>query len=317
MKKVTLILLLLLLAQMLIAQEAILADGQAEGMSGITASSELILQTSTLPELQLQFVHRLSIPFLQGNTPFTEGNNIELDFGAEIAPVKLNVFTEVVWTPITFFQLDAGGSIGSGWNIEIFGEEVRGIGLNRANADGESEYSGSAFDGLLWQTHIGVALQGDLAAVFPGDWNHLVVRSYHQIKYKGYTRAAAGESWYIENDDGENVNGFNYYGNFLIGYQMPIFIDFVALLAEADLYLYDTPNRSQWGDDKIRWTFSNIINFTFIEQFSVTMITQFRTQRNYLEANWDDLYYRNRTIDNSNPLSFEFYRIAVALTYKF
>jgi hypothetical protein len=153
--------------------------------------------------------------------------------------------------------------------------------------------------------------------VFPGDWNHVIARSNHEINYKGYTRAKANESWYYENDDGENCNGFNYYGNFLIGYQMPVFLNFIALLAEADLYLYDMPNRSMWGDDKIRWTFSNILNFTITKQLSVTLITQFRTRRNFNEPDWKELYYQNRTIDNSNRLRLEFYRVAAALTYKF
>jgi hypothetical protein len=97
---------------------------------------------------------------------------------------------------------------------------------------------------------------------------------------------------------------------------MPIFFDFAAFLAEMDLYLYDTPDRAKWGDDKIRWTFSGLFNFSFTEKIGLTLIGQFRTQRNYQETNWQDLYYRNRTIDNSNPLHLEFYRVAAALTYK-
>jgi hypothetical protein len=246
----------------------------------------------------------------------TEDNNINLALSAEISPISLNGLVEAVWTPIAFFQFAAGGRIGSGWNLELFGGEIYGIGINRSNAEGGYETNGSPFDGLHWKMQTGAAFQADLAAVFPGDWNHVVARSYHEINYKGYTRAEAGESWYYENDDGENCNGFTYYGNFLVGYQMPIFFDFVALLTEMDLYLYDTPERSKWGDDKIRWTFSGIFNFTFTEKISLTLIAQFETRRNYQESNWQDLYYRNRTISNSKPQHLGFYRIAAALTYK-
>jgi hypothetical protein len=308
----------------------------AEGETGVTVSGgeprisdatpirasaegtrEMFLLTSSLPEIKLGFTERLKFPFLQGESPLTEDSNIGLALTAEISPISLNGLAEAVWTPIAFFQLAAGGRIGTGWNLELFDSVIYGIGLNRPNAEGKAENSGSAFDGLLWKVQTGAALQADLAAVFPGDWNHVVARSYHEINYKGYTRAGIGESWYFEADDGENCNGFNYYGNFLIGYQMPIFLNMAAFLAEMDLYLYDTPDRDKWGDNKIRWTFSGIFMFTITKHIDLAMIAQFRTRLNYQESNWQDLYYRNRTIDNSNPVHLEFYRVAAALTYKF
>jgi hypothetical protein len=311
MKKIAFLILLPLCAQALIAED------KSEESSGIAFSNELVLQVSSLPEMKLGFTNHFVFPFLQSENPLTEGNNIDLALTAEISPISLNGIAEIIWTPIAFFQLTAGGKIGSGWNIELFGGEIYGIGINQSGNNGYGEIDGSAFDGLLWKTQLGGVIQFDLAAIFPGDWNHIVARSYHEINYKGYSRAKENEAWYFEADDGENCNGFNYYGNFLIGYQMPIFLNLAALLAEMDLYLYDTPNRAQWGDDLIRWTFSAIFNFSFTEKLSLTLITQFRTRRNYLDTNWQDLYYRNRTINDSDPLYLEFYRVAAALTYKF
>jgi len=307
MKNIIFLLIFILITQALAAQEE----------KSFTSSSELLLQISSLPEAKLGFTQRFNFPFLQSDNPLTQDNGIETALTGEITPISANGIAEAVWTPIAFFQLAAGGRIGSGWNIELFGGEIYGIGLTKSADDGNSETDGSAFDGLLWKAQIGGALQFDLAAIFPGDWNHVVARSYHEINYKGYTRAKAYESWYFENDDGENINGFNYYGNFLIGYQMPIFLNLVGLLAEMDLYLYDTPGRSGWGDELIRWTFSCILSFEITEQFGIALLAQFRTRKNYVEANWEDLYYRNRTIDNSNPLRLEFYRVAAALVYKF
>jgi len=309
MKKLAILLLLLffasLLVQPLIAQEE----------TGVTSESNLLLQVSSLPELKLGFTQRYKFPFLQGEGPLTKDNNINLGLTAEISPISLNGIVEAVWTPIAFFEFSAGGRIGSGWNIELFGGDVYGIGVNR-NADGSGEINGSAFDGLLWKAQAGGALQFDLAAIIPGDWNHIVFRSYHEMNYKGYTKAKGNEAWIFENDDGENCNGFNYYGNFLLGYQMPIFLDMVAFLAEMDLYLYDTPNRGTWGDDLIRWTFSNVLSFTITEKFGFVIITQFRTRRNFTN-NWENLYYRDRIVDTSNPQHLEFYRVAGAFIFKF
>jgi len=305
MKKLAILLLLSFFTSPLFAQEE----------TGVASSSSMLLQISTLPELKLGFTQRYIFPFLQGESPLTENNNVNLGLTAEVSPISLNGIVEAVWTPIAFFEFSLGGRIGSGWNINLFGGDIYGIGINQPNAPNKGD--GGAFDGLLWKAQTGGAIQFDLAAVMPGDWNHIVFRSYHEMNYRGYTKAKGNEAWFYENDDGENCNGFNYYGNFLLGYQMPIFLDTVAFLAEMDLYLYDTPNRGVWGDDLIRWTFSGVLSFTITKHFGIAIITQFRTRRNFTNANWENLYYRDRKIDASNPQQLEFYRVAGAFSFKF
>jgi hypothetical protein len=309
-KKIAFFTLLTMCAGILIAQN------QPEYTSAFTSSGEITLQVSTAPEAKLSFTERYVFPVLQGESPLTQDNNVGVALSAEISPISLNGIAELTWTPIAFLQLAAGGKIGSGWNINLFGSDVYGIGLNRSDPVGSGVNDGGAFDGLLWKAQAGGAIQFDVAALYPGDWHHVVARSYHEINYKGYTRAKAYESWFFENDNGENINGFNYYGNLLIGYQMPIFFNMAAFLAETDLYLYDTADRQKWGDDLVRWTFSGVLGFTLAKQLDLTLIAQFRTRRNFLEDNWQNLYYRNRNLDNSSPLGLEFYRVAAALTYR-
>jgi hypothetical protein len=309
MKKLTILLLLLFFA-------SLLTPLFAQEETGVASSSSMLLQISTLPELKFGFTQRYIFPFLQGENPLTQGNNINLGLTAEVSPISLNGIVEAVWTPIAFFEFSAGARIGSGWNINLFGGDIYGIGINQKSSTGGGEIDGSAFDGLMFKAQVGGAIQFDLAAIVPGDWNHVVFRSYHEMNYKGYTRAKENEAWFFEDDDGENCNGYNYYGNFLLGYQMPIFLDTIAFLAEMDLYLYDTPNRSDWGDDLIRWTFSGVLSFTITEKFGIAIITQFRTRRNWNEPNWEDLHYRNRTVDQSNPQHLEFYRVAGAFSFK-
>ena len=291
------------------------AESPAEDRT-VDITKSLTLQVSTLPEMKLGFTAHFIFPFLQRDCPLRKDNNIDLALTAEVSPVSLNGIAEAVWTPIAFFQLSAGGRIGSGWNIRMFGADVYGIGVTRADANGRQEVSGSAFDGLLWKAQMGAAIQADLAAFFPGDWRHVVMRSYHEINYRGYSRAKEHESWYYENDSAESCNGGNYYGNLLIGYQMPIFFNLAALLAEWNLYLYDTPERSRWGDERMQWVFSGILGFSVTKWFDITLITQFRTCRNFIEPDWEDLYYRNRTMKSSKPLRLEFYRVAAAFTFK-
>jgi len=307
MKKILFLFILIFSVMPLIAQEK----------TDISSSSDLLLQISSLPEAKFGFTQRFTFPFLQGENPMTADNNISLAMTAELSPISINGVVEMVWTPIAFLQFAAGGRIGSGWNINLFDADVYGIGINQSDINGNAEINGNAFDGLLWKVQMGGAFQFDLAAIIPGNWNHVVFRSYHETNYKGYTRAKANEAWYFEADEGENCNGFNYYGNFLLGYQMPIFLNIIGVLTEMDMYLYDTPGREKWGDNLVRWTFSSILGFEITKAFSITMLTQFRTRRNFIEANWEDLYYRNRTLDTSNKIRLEFYRVAAALTYKF
>ena len=284
----------------------------------VSISHELSFQATTNVEAMIGFTSYFRFPFMQvPHCPLRDNNNITVALGAEATPISFRGISEVIWTPIAFLELSAGGDLGSGWIINVFDDDKYGIGLNSPDSAGRGEHSGSSFDGIHWKVQAGAALQADLAAFFPGEWNHVVMRTYHEINHRGYNRASSRQSWFFENDDGENLNGLNYYGNLILGYQMPIILSMVGFIAEAELFLYDTPNRRQWGDDRIYWIFSALLNFSLSEKLDVGMAAQFHTKRNYLEANWEDLYYQNRSLNKSNPVSLEFYRVALAMTYKF
>ena len=288
-----------------------------------SASSEVVLQISSLPEAKLLFTQSFKFPFLAGSGALTKGNNINFALTGEATPITLGGLFEVTWTPIAFIQIVAGGRVGSGWRIKL-GGYVNGIGINNEDGLNNSEWVGSAFDGVLWGVHWGGTFQFDFGAIFPSDWTHVVFRTYHEINYAGNTAAAQGESWYFESDAGENINGFNYYGNFLVGYQMPIFLDTVGILTEMELYLYDTPGRAQWGDDLIRWKFGLLTHFTLSKdkKWGAALLVQFRTMRNFTNytpkpKRDDHLYYRQRLLDTNNKLRLEFYRVAAVFSYKF
>jgi hypothetical protein len=291
------------------------AESVEKPAPGITSDRVINLTVSSLPEAKISFVQGFTFPFLRGRSALTADNNFRTTLTAEASPISLDGIVEGILTPVAFLQIAAGFRIGTGWNVTLFGGDLYGIGINRSGAGGKAETSGSAFDGVQWKAHFGGALQFDLAAVFPGDWNHIVFRSYHEINRKGYSAASKNDSWFLENDDGENRNGFSYYGNFLVGYQMPFFFNMAAVLVEMDKFLYDTPNRENWGDDLIRWTFSAVLNFTVTDRIGATLIPQWRTFRNYSGSD-SDVFYQNRSLDRANPLRLEFYRVVAVLTFK-
>jgi hypothetical protein len=292
----------------------VLSSSVAFADEQIKTGTELSLTASSRPEAKVSLSQSFIFPFLQGENPLVVDNNVTAVLRAELSPISVNGVAEVTWTPIAFFQLVTGGRIGSGWNINLFGGDVYGIGVVRKDRDGVT-VGGNGFDGLLWSAKGGAAVQFDFAAVFPGDWNHVILRTYHEVNYAGYSSAKNGEPWYFENDDGENMNGWNYYGNYLLGYQTPTFLNMAGLLAETSNYLYTTKNRETWGDELPRWTFSVLLNFTVTERVGIAALAQFWTRRTFTLETEDNAFYQDRIVADE-PIHLEFYRIAAIVTFK-
>jgi hypothetical protein len=282
----------------------------------MSASTDLNLIASSLPEGKISLVQSFTIPVLRGSGFLTQGNSLKALLTAEVSPISLNGAAECILTPLAFFQLAAGSRIGTGWNIQLFGAGLTGIGRNMPQGDHGAAVDGPAFDGVFWKGHIGGALQFDMAALFPGDWHHIVVRTYHEANYKLFSRARGRDAWYYEADLGENQNGFNYYGNCLIGYQMPGVIKMAGLMAEADKYLYDTPQGELWGDDLPRWYFSALAQAALTSRIDAALIVQFQTLRRFTAETQDYAYYRDRRMASPGALSLTFYRVVGIITLR-
>ncbi|MDR2766920.1 MAG: hypothetical protein LBB82_01190 [Treponema sp.] len=284
------------------------------GEKGYTSSTGLGVTVTSMPEAKIDLAQNFTFPFLRGDGALTLDNNISTTLTAALTPISLNGLAEIVWTPAAFFQLVTGGRIGSGWNITLE-DKITGIGKNVRDADGTVHVEGSAFDGILWNVKGGAVLQFDLAVLFPGDWNHVIFRSYHEINYAAYTAAKNNESWYFENDFGENRNGLNYYANYLLGYQTPLFLSMVGILAEENQSLYRTAGGGRWGDNLARWTFSAVFGFKITDRMNVTFLAQMRTMRNFTASTEDREFYQDRQIAPSQQRRLEFYRITAAMKY--
>jgi hypothetical protein len=295
---------------------------------GVTASTDLGLQVSSVPEARATLAQSFTFPFLRGQGPLTSGNNLKTVLTAELSPVSLNGIAETTWTPIAFFQLIGGAKTGSGWNINLFGEDIYGIGLNErggydaARGAHKSKVDGSAFDGFIWSAWAGGAFQFDLAALFPGDWNHVLFRTYHEARYSAYTRAGTGDSWFFENDYGENQNGWVYNAAFVIGYQMPLspVLNTVAFMAEMRKNLYNTPGQGYWGGDLPGWMLTGLLNFTVNPRLSAVLAVQFRTFRNNGSSDLTNkgvFFYQDLKLQDSYDKQYLlFYRVAVVLNYR-
>jgi hypothetical protein len=201
-----------------------------------------------------------------------------------------------------------------------------GIGLNKPEDENaapprKAVIDGTAFDGLHWRAWGAGTLQFDIGAVIPGDWTHVLFQSRQELRYAAYSRAAPGESWVYEADSGENQNGWVYYANYVLGYQIPLspVLDTVAFMAELEKPLYNTPGGDFWGENLGKWTLSGLYNFSITERFSTALVLQMQTRRNHGSSNFNnkDDYYRDFELkDDDGQRRLLFYRAALILSYK-
>jgi hypothetical protein len=287
----------------------------------VESSTDLGLQISTRPEAKLSLSQGFTFPFLRGGSALTMGNNINTVFIAEFTPISMNGIAEVNFTPAAFFVLSGGGLAGSGWNMPL----GYGIGINRPKEGSlprEAEIDGSAFDGLMWKAWGAGTLQFDLAALVPGDWNHVLFQSRQEFRYSAYTRAGPDDAWVFESDDAENKNGLVYRASYVLGYSMPQspVLDTVAFMAELDKSLYNTPGGDFWGENLGKWVFSGLFNFSVNPRFNAALALQMYTRRNYGTGNFEtdrDHYYQDfelKTEEGGRRVLF--YRAALIMNYR-
>ncbi|MDR0447830.1 MAG: hypothetical protein LBH07_04095 [Treponema sp.] len=308
--------LLLFFSSLLINPGSIFAE------EGITSSTNLELQISTLPEAKLGLTQSFSFPFLQGQSPLTMDNNITANLTAEVTPVSLNGIAEINLTPAAFFVFSGGGRAGSGWNMPL----GYGIGINKPENESDTpprkaKIDGDAFDGLLWSAWGAGTLQFDMGAVIPGDWNHVLFQTRQEFRYSGYTRAGSQEPWVFENDDRENQNGWIYYARYILGYHMPQspVLDTIAFMAELEKNLYNTPGGDYWGENLGYWIFSGLFNFSITPRFTTALVIQMNTRRNHGISNFKDssYFYQDFKIeDEEGQRRLLFYRAAMIFNYK-
>jgi hypothetical protein len=248
----------------------------AEENGEIQTQTDLLLVGTTLGEIQFGFEERIIFPFLQGTSPMTADNNVTLKINAELTPITIGILADTIWTPIAFLKLYLGSQVSTGWNYDMFGVRMNGMGLYcRMESENPQERAdGSGFDGVVWDVHFGSTLQFDLAAIFPGDWNHVVMKFENILNYKDYTKARGDEQWFFMADDGINQNSFGYYFSAFLGYQMPIFFNMAGIQFELSLPFYNPQSSESLADREPEIIYSLVTDFKLGKPFNIMAITQ-------------------------------------------
>ena len=262
-------------------------------------------------EIQVKLRHTIKVPFLTGSGPLTAGNHAAFSITGALTPVSARLELGATLTPVAFLNLYAGTMIGTGWNIGLFD----GLGLN---ADGTGIPDPRSFPGIVITPWAGGTFQFDLAALIPGDWNHVVTVLSPRLRYSWFSGAQRGQAWMWEADEGENFNGWKLLGSYFLGYRMPLVLDTVGLLLEAERHLGYAAGLSRmagggWGSDFTYLTLGSVTNFALGERSSLAVLLQFQRERLYSEDSIFDAYYQTREYAGAY---WDFYRVAFSYTLK-
>ena len=169
----------------------------------------------------VEFDAAYTLPFLRGNDEFTADNHIVFNTGLEVTPVSVAPVASITISPIAFLELAIGGTIGTGWSI---GDLFQGMAkFNEA----KPEYKNLApFAHWYLYGWAKATLMFDLAALWEGDWHHVVATATYTTGYQNITGTDA-DIWLWQADEGL-ASGWIYEQEYFIGYQMPLNLSMVG-----------------------------------------------------------------------------------------
>lgn len=261
-------------------------------------------------ELRSTFSYRYSIPVPFGTNPLVSGNTLKLIGAVELTPVSVAIEPYVEFTPIAFLVFSSGMKVGTGWDF---------IGINgfgNYNKDTGKYDSVTPFKDWRLQLWLQGLFQFDLAALMPGDWNHVVTQASYKVMYTSNTSQPEKLPWCWQGSGGL-VNGWEYYSSVVLGYQMPLMIQMAALQFEFSGYYFHEAIRYSYipfNNDFMTVQINPLAIFKFNDHHSLTFMLNFSTRRGFdraPEANESEL-----NLTYTSPEWF-FKRVAFRYTYNF
>lgn len=266
--------------------------------------------------VEIEAYYRLSAiaPFLQGEGLLTRDNTIEFDVKPMLSPVSFHVENRIKWTPLAFLVLEGGLLFGTGWPLSFM--NVHGLALNNADNIVDTEIGG-----LVLIPHLQLTLQFDLAAILPGDYNHVVISLSANAKYMSNSSAGADDAWYWRADGGENFNGWYYIGTYVAGWRPPWNIDFIGFLVEqsaalsADIVKRSTIASGGWGSDFHKIKFGPVVNVKLDSGHSLTLLLQFQNGLYYSEHTAFYRWFEQREATGREYVKMQ--RLVLAYTWEF
>lgn len=252
--------------------------------------------------------YKIPTPF--GTNPLVKGNNVTISPALEISPVTLMPQFFVAFTPIAFLKFTASAKIGTGW--DFIG--IKGMGDLDSAENGYKSLT--PFKNYFYEFRLSNLFQFDVGAIVPGDWTHVVMQASYDILYTGLTGVDNGTPW-IWQASGEKANGWNYYSQIILGYQMPLVLQTVGLQFELSGY-YDEASFDakylDWNPSFMRVNINPICILKFNENHALTIQTRFSSRRGFSSDRGEDA--TNFNLDY-NGREWWFERVALSYSYSF
>lgn len=170
----------------------------------------------------VEFDAAYTFPFLRGNNEFTADNHVTFNAGLEVTPVSVAPVASITVSPIAFLELAIGGIVGTGWNISAWFQ-----GMAKYEA-AKPEYK-DMMPFAHWYVYgwAKATLMFDLAALWEGDWHHVVATATYTTGYQNMTGTDA-DIWLWQADEGL-ASGWIYEQEYFIGYQMPLKLSLIGV----------------------------------------------------------------------------------------
>ena len=124
--------------------------------------------------------------------PLFAGNNVTLTAGAELTPVSILPQVSVSFTPAAMVEFAAGGMAGTAWSFGDF----QGIAEYTTSTDAQGKERGTyanltAFRSWYLYGWARATVQFDAAALWPGEWHHIVAQARYTVGYETMTGTSA------------------------------------------------------------------------------------------------------------------------------
>ena len=161
------------------------------------------LIATTAVEAKLETRYGVKLPMLQGDGPLMSSNNLKLNATLGVSPVAAGIALDAILTPIAVVELSIGGSLGIGWSLS---DAL--VGMRKADGLG---FEPDSLKGVVYGGRAGAAVQFDTGAILKGEWSSVLLRSYHEFNYQGYSNAP-GDEFYEYEMSGLRNSGFSYKG---------------------------------------------------------------------------------------------------------
>jgi hypothetical protein len=236
-------------------------------LSGAKRDIHLNLIGSSAPEVKLETGLNFTYPLFQGEGILTENNNLKIKTKLGISPVSATFDVDFVLTPVAFAEVSLGGTVGGGWTIS---EKLNGakIYCTCNNSARDDNFAGSYLKGK-----IGGALQFDTAAFFDNKWASIFARTYQELSLQSFSTAESGQYWNFEMA-GYKIDGRFYHAEYVVGYNMPIMLNTIAVMLETDIN-----NFRSHKETEMLLTLSAIANLKILDNLNVTIIGQFNDKK--------------------------------------